>query len=126
MDFAPLATQDRVLLFLLVVILAILIVCLCATKTHKAPIRGGADGPTHVLKPAGGPPHAHFANLDTSGTGHSTVQMGHGHQISRFEDRGVSLRGQPLDHLHEIANIGDFIVPTTAAAATTGAPSATA
>lgn len=111
--------QGRVLLFLLVVILAILIVCLCdapagppAIRTH--PQRGiSPPGRASMvaLKAAGGP-HIHRASLDHSGAGRSSVQMGHGHQISRFKDQGISLDGNPLDHSHEVANIGDFIVPT--------------
>lgn len=48
------------------------------------------DNFTHLLQPAGAGPHSHLASLDETGTGTSTVDSGHSHDIENFTDAGVS------------------------------------
>lgn len=66
-----------VVLFILLVLLG----CALVGKLCSRSVSGGANF-THKLLPAGQGPHGHMAALDAAGSGKSTEEMGHVHDIT--------------------------------------------
>ena len=100
----------------LVVVLLIVTGILIAMKRRRAAKVGGySDGyfggasNTHELLPAGKGPHTHKVDLDDTGSGVSTTDMGHRHVVENAIDIGLEKDGEvvPGNHTH---NVTDYIV----------------
>ncbi len=91
------------------IVIALILVGLVVARRRKGVYTGGADSQKRIMLPAGKGPHTHLVDLDASGFGISTEDMGHRHVVEDSMDVGVEDKGQtvPADHSH---NLGEFIV----------------
>lgn len=106
MDDRSKTTVWVIVLIIIVLILAGLVIA----RRRKSVYTGGADDRSRqIMLPAGKGPHTHLVDLDVSGFGISTEDMGHRHVVENSVDVGVEDDGRtvPADHVH---SLGEFIV----------------